>query len=228
MDRAWRCLLRACHEGLAEKAATIPGLKQHCLLYVICYLPPRKPTSTKTLKLFTLKQEQRKNRQAASNAASFVSSAQLRITKDINDLSLYDSFEVHFPDPDDLLKFKAVIRPDEGFYNGGRFEFTFCVGPNYPHEPPRVTCDTLVYHPNIDLEGNVCLNILRQEWSPVLTIDSLICGLLHLFLDPNPDDPLNKDAATTLATDSQLFERTVRMAMLGGRVGRKQFKNCLA
>ncbi|XP_014809520.1 PREDICTED: NEDD8-conjugating enzyme Ubc12 [Calidris pugnax] len=40
----------------------------------------------------------------------------------------------------------------------------------------------MVYHPNIDLEGNVCLNILREDWKPVLTINSIIYGLQYLFL----------------------------------------------
>ena len=38
----------------------------------------------------------------------------------------------------------------------------FQVGQGYPHDPPKVKCETMVYHPNIDLEGNVCLNILRS------------------------------------------------------------------
>jgi ubiquitin-conjugating enzyme E2 M len=38
-----------------------------------------------------------------------------------------------------------------------------------------------VYHPNIDLEGNVCLNILREDWKPVLNINTIIYGLFHLF-----------------------------------------------
>lgn len=56
------------------------------------------------------------------------------------------------------------------------------VGPNYPHEPPKVKCETAVYHPNIDLEGNVCLNILREDWKPVLTVNSIVYGLQYLFL----------------------------------------------
>ena len=39
-----------------------------------------------------------------------------------------------------------------------------------------------VYHPNIDLEGNVCLNILREDWKPVLSINSVLYGLQYLFL----------------------------------------------
>ncbi|KAL5292873.1 UBE2M family protein [Megaselia abdita] len=101
---------------------------------------------------------------------------------DINELTLPKTCATDFPDPDDLLNFKLIICPDEGFYKGGRFVFNFRVGPNYPHEPPKVKCETQVYHPNIDLEGNVCLNILREDWKPVLTINSVIYGLQYLFL----------------------------------------------
>jgi ubiquitin-conjugating enzyme E2 M len=76
----------------------------------------------------------------------------------------------------------ALIYLFQGFYRGGRFIFSFKVGPNYPHEPPKVKCETPVYHPNIDLEGNVCLNILREDWKPVLTINSIVYGLQYLFL----------------------------------------------
>lgn len=101
---------------------------------------------------------------------------------DINELNLPKTCTTDFPDPDDLLNFKLIICPDEGFYKGGRFVFNFRVGPNYPHEPPKVKCETQVYHPNIDLEGNVCLNILREDWKPVLTINSIVYGLQYLFL----------------------------------------------
>ena len=70
----------------------------------------------------------------------------------------------------------------QGFYKGGKFTFSFKVSQNYPHEPPKVKCETRVYHPNIDLEGNVCLNILREDWKPVLTINSIVYGLQYLFL----------------------------------------------
>lgn len=77
---------------------------------------------------------------------------------------------------------KVFIKLFQGFYKGGRFVFSFKVGPNYPHEPPKVKCETQVYHPNIDLDGNVCLNILREDWKPVLTINSIVYGLQYLFL----------------------------------------------
>jgi hypothetical protein len=52
-----------------------------------------------------------------------------------------------------------------------------------------------IYHPNVDLDGNVCLNILREDWKPVLNLNSVMVGLQYLFLEPNADDPLNKGEA---------------------------------
>uniref|UniRef100_A0A8C5PI60 NEDD8-conjugating enzyme UBC12 n=1 Tax=Leptobrachium leishanense TaxID=445787 RepID=A0A8C5PI60_9ANUR len=134
-------------------------------------------------------------------------------TGDINELNLPKTCEIEFSDHDDLLNFKLVICPDEGFYKGGKFVFSFKVGQGYPHDPPKVKCETMVYHPNIDLEGNVCLNILREDWKPVLTINSIIYGLQYLFLEPNPEDPLNKEAAEVLQNNRRLFEQNVQRSM---------------
>jgi ubiquitin-conjugating enzyme E2 M len=100
-------------------------------------------------------------------------------------------------------------------YKGGAFVFSFVINMNYPHEPPKVKCTQTVcqfelvcwmslkfvsfqiYHPNVDLEGNVCLNILREDWKPVLNLNSVMVGLQYLFLEPNADDPLNKGEKTT-------------------------------
>lgn len=69
-------------------------------------------------------------------------------------------------------------------YRGGRFVFTFNISPDYPHTAPKVKCTQKIYHPNIDLEGNVCLNILREDWKPVLNLNAIIVGLqvCHLSL----------------------------------------------
>lgn len=82
-----------------------------------------------------------------------------------------------FPDPDDTLNFTLTIDPDEGMYKGGRFHFTFAIAQGFPHEAPKVKCTQKIYHPNIDLDGNVCLNILREDWKPVLNLQAIIVGL---------------------------------------------------
>ncbi|KAA3475653.1 NEDD8-conjugating enzyme Ubc12 [Gossypium australe] len=109
------------------------------------------------------------------------------------------------------------------FCSGGTFLFSFQVSPIYPHEAPKVKCKTKVYHPNIDLEGNVCLNILREDWKPVLNINTVIYGLYHLFTEPNYEDPLNHDAAAVLRDNPKMFESNVKRAMYGGYVGQTYF-----
>ena len=81
-----------------------------------------------------------------------------------------------------------------GLYQGGVYTFSVTVKDAYPHEPPKVLCTQKVYHPNIDYQGNVCLNILREDWKPVLSLNAVLVGMLFLFLEPNADDPLNKGA----------------------------------
>lgn len=110
------------------------------------------------------------------------SPGQLRLHSDISELNLPKNANISFPNgKDDLMNFEIVLRPDEGYYKGGSFLFTFKVSSLYPHDAPKVKCKTKIYHPNIDLEGNVCLNILREDWNPILNINTIIYGLYHLF-----------------------------------------------
>ncbi|KAH6945526.1 hypothetical protein HPB50_008837 [Hyalomma asiaticum] len=148
-------------------------------------------------KLLCLKQQQKDGEATGNKPASQKRAwaAQLRITKEINELNLPKTCQMEFPDPGDLLNFELVIRPDMGFYRNGRFMFSFRVSPSYPHEPFKVKCDAMIYHPNIDLDGNVCLNILREGWKPALKVSSVIYALQYLILEPNPEDPLKEDTA---------------------------------
>eukprot|EP00127_Corallochytrium_limacisporum_P003712 Clim_evm44s152 gene=Clim_evmTU44s152 len=172
------------------------------------------------IKLFQLKEEKK---QAEANGGKKTAAGELRVQKDISDLNLPSTCKLDFPDSNDLMNFVLTIKPDEGFYKGGTFTFTFKVSTQYPHEAPKVKCEQKIYHPNIDLEGNVCLNILREDWKPVLSINSVIYGLQYLFLEPNPDDPLNKEAANVLRENRKTFERNVTHAMRGGFVANTHF-----
>lgn len=96
---------------------------------------------------------------------------------DLQELTLGNTMKMSFPDPDDILNFTLTIKPDEGMYKDGVFNFSFAVNQNFPHDPPKVKCIEKIYHPNIDLEGNVCLNILREDWKPVLNLNAVIVGM---------------------------------------------------
>jgi len=175
------------------------------------------------IKLFSVKEKQTKDAEAAKSGVKKQSAGELRVQKDIGELNLPKTTQINFPNKDDLTKFDLTIKPDEGYYVGGKFAFSFEISPNYPHEAPKVHCKTKCYHPNIDLEGNVCLNILREDWKPVLSINSIVYGLQFLFLDPNPEDPLNKEAAEVLRDSPRQFELAVKRSMAGGYVGSTYF-----
>lgn len=72
----------------------------------------------------------------------------------------------------------------------------------------------------MDLDGNVCLNILREDWKPVLNLNSVMVGLQYLFLEPNADDPLNKEAAEDLRKDRAVFASNVRRSLGGGAISK--------
>lgn len=182
------------------------------------------------IKLFSVKQKQKEAAESANGRAPVKkqSAGELRVQKDISELNLAKTTSISFPNgADDLLSFEITIRPDEGYYHGGTFVFSFGISPLYPHEAPKVKCKTKVYHPNIDLEGNVCLNILREDWKPVLSINSIIYGLQYLFLDPNPDDPLNQEAAEILRDNPKQFESNVKRSMTGGYINGIYFTRCI-
>jgi len=143
---------------------------------------------------------------------------EIRIQKDIGELDGGKVATVTFPKPNDMTNFNVSITPDTGYWNGATYKFVFAVPPHYPHSPPKVECKTNIYHPNIDLQGKVCLNILREDWRPVLDINAVIYGLIYLFYEPNPDDPLNHEAADLFRKDIKSFERLVNRTLRGGKL----------
>jgi len=180
------------------------------------------------LKIWSMKQKQQQDEAAQANSKKKkVTAAQLRVQKDLSELSLGSTMKTHFPDPDDILNFTLTIEPDEGMYKGGKFTFDFKINQNFPHDPPKVKCTQKIYHPNIDLEGNVCLNILREDWKPVLNLNAVIVGLQFLFLEPNASDPLNKEAAEDLKANREGFKRNVRASLGGGMVKGQTFDRVL-
>ncbi|KZP25314.1 E2 ubiquitin-conjugating enzyme [Athelia psychrophila] len=166
------------------------------------------------IKIWSMK----KNEEAANKKKPKTSAAQIRVQKDLTELDLPATMQTNFPDPADLLNFTLTITPDEGMYQGGAFTFSFVINTNYPHDPPKVKCLPKIYHPNVDLEGNVCLNILREDWKPVLNLNSVMVGLQYLFLEPNAEDPLNKEAAEDLRRNRDAFIANVRSSMKGSTV----------
>jgi len=183
---------------------------------------PSASTPSKTQSVFTLKSKSKSKIKGSKTNA-----AQLRAQKDISEMDPVPGTKVVFPDPDNLLKFEVSVKPSDGLYAGATFQFDVDIPNSYPYDPPKVLCKTMVYHPNIDFDGKVCLNILRQDWMPVLSLGSVIFGLMTLFLEPNADDPLNKEAAQLMIEKPGEFQRNVKESLRGGHVCGRKFNKIL-
>jgi len=96
----------------------------------------------------------------------------------------------------DIYKWRASIKgPNDSPYEGGTFYLYVEFPENYPFKPPKISFITKIYHCNVDNNGGICLDILKEQWSPALTISKLLLSISSLLDDPNPDDPLMLDIA---------------------------------
>ena len=113
----------------------------------------------------------------------------------------------------------TIIGPEGTPYTGGLFHLDIEFPKNYPFKPPHVTFKTRIYHPNINERGEICLDILKSEWSPALTITNVLLSICSLLNDPNPEDPLVPAIANMLRLDPKRYvniahEWTMRFATI--------------
>ncbi|KAI9363409.1 ubiquitin-conjugating enzyme/RWD-like protein [Zopfochytrium polystomum] len=113
---------------------------------------------------------------------------------------------------DDLCHLKGRFKGPEGTpYQGGEFEVDIQVTMDYPFKPPKMKFITRVYHPNISSQtGAICLDILKDQWSPVLTLKTALISLQSLLSDPAPNDPQDAQVARHYLSDKAGFDATAR------------------
>ncbi|KAK2737657.1 hypothetical protein FQN57_007464 [Myotisia sp. PD_48] len=116
-----------------------------------------------------------------------------------------------FPDADgNLLSWTATIcGPDDTPYQKLALKLSFTFPTNYPYSPPTVLFKTPIYHPNVDFSGRICLDILKEKWSAVYNVQSVLLSLQSLLGEPNNSSPLNGQAATLWDTDPNEYQRLV-------------------
>ena len=109
------------------------------------------------------------------------------------------------------LSFK-FIGPDDTCYKGSVFEVYIYLPTNYPFKSPSIAFKTKIYHPNIDnRSGAICLNVINETWSPTYSLLNIYEMFLpQLLTYPNPDDPLNREAAVLYKTNRRVFASKVK------------------
>ncbi len=115
------------------------------------------------------------------------------------------------PSGDDIYNWDATIMGPEGsVYAGGIFQLSIIFPSNYPFKAPKIKFVTRIYHPNINSAGGICLDVLKDAWSPALTISKILLSICSLLDDPNPDDPLVPDIAEQYRNNRVSYDVTAR------------------
>ena len=156
--------------------------------------------------------------QSTQTYNSYMQSTQtynFRISNDVKNLNNNDLPEViqdvHINDTNILgPHIFTLIGPTETPYEGGKFQLELNIPEKYPFLPPQLKFITRIYHPNIAIDGTICLDILKNQWSAALKLNSVILSLSALLANPNPDDPLDVTVAKIYKSDINLFKQNAK------------------
>ena len=118
-----------------------------------------------------------------------------------------------YPSAEDnnFYKWEAkILGPKDTPYENGEFHLILNFPQDYPFRPPKIQFVTKIFHPNINSNGAICLDILKEAWSPALTISKILLSISSLLADPNQNDPLVPDIAKLFHENKEKYEEMAR------------------
>ena len=113
----------------------------------------------------------------------------------------------------DITKLTCIIYgPNDSDYESGIFKLSVNFTDKYPFEPPEISFTTKIFHPNVSFNnGSICVDILKQNWSPALSFYKILLSIQSLLTDPNPDSPLNGEAAELFKKNRRDYKKKCQM-----------------
>jgi len=110
----------------------------------------------------------------------------------------------------DIMNWTAIIfGPDDTAWEGGAFKLAVTFSEDFPTKPPHIRFITRVFHPNVYANGEICLDILSSQWSPIYDIAAILTSIQSLLCDPNPNSPANSEAAQLWSENRREYNRKV-------------------
>ncbi|WFD04957.1 E2 ubiquitin-conjugating enzyme [Malassezia vespertilionis] len=118
------------------------------------------------------------------------------------------------PCADNLLVWNAVIfGPAETPFEDGTFKLLMTFDEAYPNKPPSVKFLSKMFHPNVYANGELCLDILQNRWSPTYDVAAVLTSIQSLLHDPNPNSPANAEAASLYRENMKEYVRRVKQTV---------------
>ncbi|RUP44692.1 ubiquitin-conjugating enzyme/RWD-like protein [Jimgerdemannia flammicorona] len=115
------------------------------------------------------------------------------------------------PCPDNIMLWNAVIfGPADTPFEDGTFKLVLQFDETYPNKPPNVKFVSKMFHPNVYANGELCLDILQNRWSPTYDVAAILTSIQSLLHDPNPNSPANAEAANLYRENRKEYVRRVR------------------
>jgi ubiquitin-conjugating enzyme E2 A len=95
-------------------------------------------------------------------------------------------------------------------FEDGTFKLLLTFDESYPNKPPTVKFLSRMFHPNVYANGELCLDILQNRWSPTYDVAAILTSIQSLLHDPNPNSPANAEAAQLYRENMKEYVRRVR------------------
>ncbi|XP_042859479.1 ubiquitin-conjugating enzyme E2-17 kDa-like isoform X2 [Penaeus japonicus] len=135
-----------------------------------------------------------------------------RINKELQDIAENPPGQCSVgPVGNDLFHCQATIMGPKGSpFEGGLFDLAIDFPEDYPFKPPHIRFKTPIYHMNIDVDGEICMDILDSEWSPGFSLSKVLVMIVALLDDPNPDDPLRWNLSREYKNDKASYAKNAR------------------
>lgn len=140
--------------------------------------------------------------------------AQKRLRKDLIQMqafTLRDGITGTPVNESNLFEWQAFITgPDDSPYEGGLYELKLSIPCHYPVQSPKVHFRTEIFHPNIYPSGEICIDILQDQWSEAMSIEQVLLSIRSLLSEPNANSPANIEAALLYKEHRNEFHQRVR------------------
>ncbi|XP_074158747.1 LOW QUALITY PROTEIN: ubiquitin-conjugating enzyme E2 S [Sminthopsis crassicaudata] len=117
-----------------------------------------------------------------------------------------------FPNEEDVTDLQVTIEGPEGTpYAGGLFRMKLLLGKDFPAAPPKGFFLTKIFHPNVGANGEICVNVLKRDWTAELGIRHVLLTIKCLLIHPNPESALNEEAGRLLLEDYEEYAARARL-----------------